>query len=122
VWVNWLLRDLDKWLIPQTMNDVLVPLEDVSAMLKDIHALVDVMAHGKDTSKHLQDIRVSTGGGRGTTTVGRARRGYIRRRRGVAVDRKLGKSRAKRLMCNILIESLMSHRLNHAHDEGSEST
>jgi hypothetical protein len=80
------------------------------------------MAHGEDTLKHLQDVGVSTGGGRGTTIAGRATRGYIRRRRGVVTDRKLGESKVKRLMCNILIESLMSHRLNHAHDEGNEST
>jgi hypothetical protein len=80
-----------------------------------------MMTHGKDTPKDLQEAGVQTGGG-GTTTVGRARRGYIRRRRSVVTDRKLGKSRAKRLMCNILVQHLMSHHLNHAHDEGSEST
>jgi hypothetical protein len=49
------------------------------------------------------------------------RRDYIQRR-GVVADGKLGKSRVKRLMCNILVEPLMSHYLNHAHDEGSKST
>jgi predicted membrane GTPase involved in stress response len=104
------------------VNDVLVPPDDVSAAFKDIHALVSATAHGEDTPKHLQVVRVSTGGGRGTTVVDRVTRGYIQRRRGVAVDKKLGESKVKRLMCNILIESLMGHRLYHAHDEGSEST
>jgi hypothetical protein len=103
------------------MNDVLVPPEDVGAVLMDIHALVGAMTHGEESMKHLQDAGVSSRGGRGTTIVGRVSRGYMQRRRG-AVDRKLGKSRAKRLMCHILVEPLMSHRLNHAHDEGSKAT
>jgi hypothetical protein len=120
-WVNQLLGELDKRVIPLTMNDVLVPPEDVGAVLMDIHALVGAMTHGEESMKHLQDAGVSSRGGRGTTIVGRVRRGYMQRRRG-AVDRKLGKSRAKRLMCHILVEPLMSHRLNHAHDEGSKAT
>jgi hypothetical protein len=50
------------------------------------------------------------------------RRGYIQRRIGVVADGKLGKSRAKRLMCHILVEPLISHRLDHTHDVGSKST
>jgi hypothetical protein len=40
----------------------------------------------------------------------------------VATDWRLGNSRAKRLTCHILIEPLMSHQLNHAHNIRSEST
>jgi hypothetical protein len=104
------------------VNGLLVLLKNIGAVLKNIHVLIGVMKHGEDTLKHLQDARVSTRGGRGITTAGRVRRDYIRRRRDVVVDGKLGKSRAKKLMCNILVEPLMSHCLNHANDEGSEST
>jgi hypothetical protein len=64
-----------------TMNDVLVPLKNVGAMLMNIHTLVGAMTHGENTLKHLQDTAVSTGGGRGTTTAGRARRVHLEEER-----------------------------------------
>jgi hypothetical protein len=103
------------------MNGVLVPPKNLCVAIKNIHALVGTTAHGKDISEHLQEAGVSTRGG-GTTAVGRATRGCIRRRRGVAMDGNLGKSRMNGLMCNILVEPLMSHHLDHAHDERSKST
>jgi hypothetical protein len=63
--------------MPLVVDDGLVPLKDVGVVLKNVHVLVGMTTHGKDTSKHLQDARVSTGGLRGTTTTSRARRDCI---------------------------------------------
>jgi hypothetical protein len=107
------------------VNNLLVPVKNVYAAIHNIYALVGAMTHGKDTPKHLQEVGVRTrggGGGGGTTAVGSVRRSYIQRRKGVVLDWSLGNSRAKRLMCHILIESFMSHCLDHAHDIGSKST
>jgi hypothetical protein len=104
------------------VDDGLVPPKVVGVALKDINALVCMVAHGKDTSEHLQNAEVSIGGGRGTATVSSARRNCIQRRRGVSPDRNLGKSRTKRLMGNILHKVLMGHYLDHTHDVGSKST
>jgi hypothetical protein len=68
------------------VNNLLVLSKNVSAALKDVHALVGAMAHGKDTLEHLQEVGVSTGGGGDTTATGMTRRGNIHRRRGVAID------------------------------------
>jgi hypothetical protein len=104
------------------VNNLLVPVKNVDAAIHNIHAPLCVMTHGKDTLKHLHDAGVSTGGRGGTITVGSVRRGHIQRRRGVATTWRLGNSRVKRLMCHILIELLMSHHLDHAHNIRSEST
>jgi hypothetical protein len=104
------------------VDDELVPPEDVGAALKDIHALVGMMTHGEDTPKHLQDARASIVGGRGTATVSRAGRNSIRRRRVLSPDRNLSKSKTKRFMCDVLHTALVGHRLDHAHNVGSEST
>jgi hypothetical protein len=99
-----LLRELNERLIHLTVNNLLVPAKNVYAAIHNIHVLVDAMAHGKDTPEHLQEVKVKTGGrGGGTTAVDSTRRSYIQRRGGVAADWSLGKSRAKRLMCRILI-------------------
>jgi hypothetical protein len=105
------------------VNNLLVLAKNVYAEIHNIHVLVGAMAHDKDTPEHLQEVEVRTGGrGGGTTAVGSTRRSYIQRRGGVAADWSLGKSRAKRLMCRILIEPFMSHHLDHAYDIGRKST
>jgi hypothetical protein len=96
------------------VNNLLVPVKNVYAAIYNIHALVGAMAHSKDTLEHLQEARVITrGGGGGTTAASSVRRSSIWRRRGVVADWSLGNSRAKKLMCHILIEPFMSHRLDH---------
>jgi hypothetical protein len=109
-------------LIPLAVNNLLVVRWNVHAVLHHIHALICVMAHSKDTSEHLQEAEVGAGGGGGTTTAGSVRRSYIQRRRGVAVDWSLRNIRVKSVMCHILVEPFVSHRLDHAHDIGSKST
>jgi hypothetical protein len=104
------------------MNDLLVPLKDLRAVIKNIHVLVGMMTHGKYTPKHLQDAGVSTRGGGGTTIVGSTRRGCIRRWRGAAADGNLVKRGMERLMSNILDKPLMSHHLDHARNERCKST
>jgi hypothetical protein len=52
----------------------------------------------------------------------RASRSHIRRRRNVVVSWTLQNCRAKRLMCCILVEPLMCHHPNHAHNVRSKST
>jgi hypothetical protein len=83
--VDRLLRELNKKVIPLAMNNLLVHVKSVDAVIHDIHALVCAMAHEKDTPEHLQDARISTGGSGGTTTTGSAR-SHIRSKRGVTVD------------------------------------
>jgi hypothetical protein len=80
------------------VNNFLVPAKNVYAAIQNINALVSAMAHGTNTSEHLQEVGVSARGGGGTTAAGSVRRGYI------------------------LIEPYMSHRFDHAHDIGSKST
>jgi hypothetical protein len=120
-WVDWVLGELNKRVIPLAVDDGLVLPKDVGAGLKSIHALVGTTTHGKDTPKHLQDAEVNTRGVRGTTTTGRVRRDYIWRGRGTSLDLNLGKSRTKGLMGDMLHKLLVGHHLDHAHDEGSES-
>jgi hypothetical protein len=120
-WVDRLLGELNERLIPLIVNNLLVLVKNVYAVIHNIHALVGATARSKGTLEHLQEAGVRTGGG-GTTTVDSMRRSYIWKRRGVATGWSLGNSRAKRLMCHILIESFMSHCLDHAHDIGSKST
>jgi hypothetical protein len=104
------------------MNDLLVAMNNLHLLLHHIHVLIYSMTHGKDTSEHLQNPNVGTGGG-GTTTVGSVRRSHSWRRRSCAMNPWiLGSSGVKRLMCDILVELLMCHHLNHALNIGSKST
>jgi hypothetical protein len=104
------------------VNILLVPVKNVNETIHDIHAPLCAMTHSKDTLEHLQEAKVGTRGGGGTTALGIVRRSYIRRRRDVLANWSLRNSRVKRLMCHILIEPLMSHHLNHAHDVWSKPT
>jgi hypothetical protein len=44
---------LNEGLIPLTMNDLLIAVNNVEVHLHHIHALIYAMAHGKDTLEHL---------------------------------------------------------------------
>jgi hypothetical protein len=65
------------------VNNLLVVVKNVHAVLHHIYALICVTTHSKDISEHLQEARVGAGGG-GTTAVGNTRRSYSWRRRGLA--------------------------------------
>jgi hypothetical protein len=63
------VRELNKRLIPLTMNDLLVAVNNMNVLLHHIHAQICAAAHGEDTSEHLQETGVLRGG-RGTTATG----------------------------------------------------
>jgi hypothetical protein len=48
-WVNEHIRELKKWLIPLTMNNLLVAADNLHALLNDIQTLISATAHGEDT-------------------------------------------------------------------------
>jgi hypothetical protein len=104
------------------MNDLLIAVNNVEVGLHHIHVLICALTHGKDTSEHLQEPEVDAEGGGGTTAMGSASRSHIWRRRSATTSWILQNCRVKRLMCFILIEPLMGHRLDHAHDIQSKST
>jgi hypothetical protein len=103
------------------VNDILITVNNVEAGLHHIHALIYVMAHGKDTPETLQEPGVGAGGGGDTTAAGNVSRSHIWRRRSAMTSWILRNCRAKWLMCYILIELLIGHRLDHAHDIWSKS-
>jgi hypothetical protein len=115
--------ELKKRLIPLTVDNLLVAPNDLNALLHHIHALICAVAHGKDTTEHLQNPGVGARGGGGTTAAGSASRshGWRRRRRAMG-PWILGNGWMKCLMCSILVELLMCHHLNHALNIGSKST
>jgi hypothetical protein len=105
------------------VNYLLIGVNNVEAGLHHIHVLIYATTHGKDPLEHLQEHRVGAGGGGGggTTAVGIARWSHIWRRSAMT-SWILQNCRAKQLMCYILIEPLMGHHLDHAHDIQSKST
>jgi hypothetical protein len=117
------VRELKKWLIPLNVDNLLVALNYLKVQIHHIHVLIRVTAHGKDTPEHLQEVGVGATRGGGTTTAGRARRSHSwRRRSSVVSPRILGQCEVKRVMCDILIELLMCHHLNHPPNVGRIST
>jgi hypothetical protein len=80
-WEDRRIGELKEWLIPLTMDDLLVALHNLKALLHHIHALIYAPAHSEYPSEHLQDNSVGAGGGEGTTTVGSVRRSHNRSRR-----------------------------------------
>jgi hypothetical protein len=114
--------ELNDGFIPLTMNDHLIAMNNVKVGLHHIHVLICVMTHGKDPPEHLQEPGVGARGEGCTTAAGSASRSHIWRRRSATTTWTLQNCRAKRLMCYILIEPLMGHCLNHAHDIQSKST
>jgi hypothetical protein len=128
-WVDRHVRELKKWLISLTVDNLLVASNDLNALLHmrcsicdAPYALICAAAHGEDTMKHLQETGVLRGG-RGTTAAGSVRRRHNWRRRSSVVSPWiLGNNGAKWLMCDILVKSLMCHHLSHALNVGSKST
>jgi hypothetical protein len=55
-------REPKKWLIPRTMDNLLVAPNYLKALLHHIHALICVGAHSKHALEHLQEARVGARG------------------------------------------------------------
>jgi tartrate dehydratase alpha subunit/fumarate hydratase class I-like protein len=75
--VDRLLGELNKWLIPLAVNNLLVHLKNVDAAIHDINMLICAATHRKDTPEHLQEIGVGARGVGGTTTMGSVSRSHI---------------------------------------------
>jgi hypothetical protein len=115
------VKELKERLIPLTMNDLLIVVNNLHLLLYHIHALICVTTHGEDALKHLQEIGVLRGG-RDTIAVGSVSRSHDwRQRRRVMSSWILGNCWMKRLICSILVELLMDHHLNHALNIRSKS-
>jgi hypothetical protein len=96
------------------MDNLLVALHNLKALLNHIHVLIYALTHGKDTSEHLQDARVGTRGGGSTTIAGSTgRSGSWSGGASTMSPWILGHYGAKRVMAHILVELLTSHHLNH---------
>jgi hypothetical protein len=118
------IGELLEWLIPLAVNNLLVASHNLNALIHHIQTLISAPACGKDTPEHLQDARVGSRSGGGTTTIGSARRSR-RRRSGRTSTRSpwiLGHYRVKRDMTHILLELLLRHRLNHELNVWSKAT
>jgi hypothetical protein len=74
------VKELKERLIPLTMNDLLIVVNNLHLLLYHIHALICVTTHGEDAPKHLQKIRVLRGG-RDTITAGSVSRSHDWRQR-----------------------------------------
>jgi hypothetical protein len=122
-WVDRDVRELKEWLIPLTVNDLLVVPNNLQALLHDIHVLIHAPACFKDTPEHLQDDGVETRSGGGTTAMGSAgMSGSRSRRTSTRSPWILGHYGAKRLMSYNLIELLLGHHLNHVLNIRCKST
>jgi putative flippase GtrA len=69
-WEDRDVRELKKRLIALTVDNLLVVSNYLKALIHHIQALICTMTRDKDTSKHLQDIRVGARGRGGTTASG----------------------------------------------------
>jgi hypothetical protein len=52
-WVDGYIGELKKRLIPLTMNNLLVAVDNLHALLNEIQTLISAAAHGEDTSEHF---------------------------------------------------------------------
>jgi hypothetical protein len=112
--------ELLKWLIPLAVNNLLVTLHNLKALIHHILTLISALACGKDTPEYLQDAKVGSRSGGGTTNAGSARRSS--RRTSTRSPWIHGHCRAKRVMTHILVELLLCHRLNHKLNVWSKAT
>jgi hypothetical protein len=105
------IGELLEWLIPLTVNNLLVMPHNLKALIHHIQMLISAPTCDKDTSKHLQDAGVGSGSRGGTTTTGRVRRSSNRssKRTSTRIPWILGHYRAKRVMTHILVELLLCH-------------
>jgi hypothetical protein len=97
------------------VNNLLVALHNLKALIHHIQILISASACGKDIPEHLQDAGVGSKSGGGTTIAGSVRRSSSRSSRRTSMRSPWihGHCRAKRVMTHILVELLLCHRLNH---------
>jgi hypothetical protein len=113
-WEDGHVRELLEWLIPLTMNDLLVAANNLHALLNDIQSPIRAATHGEDTLEHLQHPGALRRGRGGTTAAGGAWGSHNRRRRGSVMSPQiLRHCGTEWLMLDILVELLMCHHLNH---------
>jgi hypothetical protein len=128
IWVGDGLEDryvgeLKEQLMPLIVDDLLVAPNNLKVLFHHIHALICAPAHSEYGFEHLQETKVGAGGGGDTTVAGSARMSHSWTRRASMMSPWiLGHCGAKRLMCDILIELLMCHHLNHALNIRCKST
>jgi hypothetical protein len=112
--------ELLEQLIPLVVNNLLVAPHNLNALIHYIQTLISAPVCDKDTPEHLQDVRVGSRSGGGTTTAVSARRSSNRtNKRSPWI---LGHCRVKRVMTHILVELLLCHKLNHKLNVWSKST
>jgi hypothetical protein len=106
------------------VNNLLVALHNLKALIHHIQKLISASACGKDILEHVQDAGVGSRSGGDTTTVGSVRRSSNRSNRRTSTRSPwiLGHRRAKRVMTHILVELLLRHRLNHKLSVWSKAT
>jgi hypothetical protein len=80
-WEDRDIKELKEWLSSLTVYDLLVAPNNLYVLLHYIHVLVCAMAHGEDTSEHLQKPDVGAGGRGGIIPAGSVRRSHIWSRR-----------------------------------------
>jgi hypothetical protein len=68
------VRELLERLVSLVVNNLLVTSHNLKALINHIQTLISALACGKDTLEHLQDARVGSRSGGGTTIAGSARR------------------------------------------------
>jgi hypothetical protein len=68
------IKELLEWLIPLAVNNLLVVTYNLKVLIHHIQTLISALACGKDTPEHLQDARVGSRSGVGTTTAGSVRK------------------------------------------------
>jgi hypothetical protein len=73
-WEDRDIVELLERLVLLAMNNFLVAPHNLKVLIHHIQTLIGAPACGKYTPKHLQDARVGSRSGGGTTTLGSARR------------------------------------------------
>jgi hypothetical protein len=117
------VKKLLERLIPLVVNVLLAAPHNLKVLIQHIHALIRVPACGKDTPEHVQDTRVGTRSGGGTTTTGSAGRSNSNSgRTSTGSPWILGHYGAKWVMTHILIWLLLPHSLNHVLNVWSKTT
>jgi hypothetical protein len=114
------IGELLKWLVPLAVNNLLAMPHNLKALIHHIQTLISVPTCGKDTLEHLQDARVGSRSGGGTTTAGSVRRSS--RRTSTRSPWILGHCRTKRVMTHIFVELLLCDRLNYKLNIWSKAT
>jgi hypothetical protein len=102
--------ELLEQLVPLAVNNILIVPHNLKALIHHIQKLISAPTCGKDTPKHLQDARVGSRSGGGTTTAGSVRSSNRSSRRTSTISPWiLGHYRTKRVMMHILVKLFLRH-------------